>query len=547
MKRKALSTLFFMVPIINACHSEPIASCSSTDETVSGMYASVSDEQPSEFFANIFDTSLWPPRWQCGTWSDFHGWFYILSDIGIWLAYFAIPVILGFFLYKKKNADLPFPGILLLFISFILSCGLTHLVDAVIFWEPVYKLSAVMRFITAVVSIGTVFALIRVTPKVLQYRSPQELEKIVEERTEALQRANEKLAIEIREKEAVKMESRLLLESLPIIAWGADAEGESNYVNGRWEEYTGLESNDDENWRKAVHPDDLKIGEELWDHCVKTGEDFIVEQRLAARDGHYEWFLVKAIAIKDDKNNIIKWIGTDTNIHEQKQSEHRKDTFLNMASHELRIPLTSIKAYIELLKEILGEEKYEPVPSYLDKAYRSTEKLNTLITELLDVSRIQSGKVLLNKSEFDLDEMIQEVIEIFQHDCLTHQIVFQGGVSNKIVADKGRIEQIVNNLLSNAIKYSPKADKVVLRTNRGAEHIQVDVTDFGCGIAVEEQGKLFDQFYRSSGTAKSASGLGIGLYISQEIAKQHGGIIKISSEPGNGSTFSLILPLQDMS
>lgn len=536
-----------MVLIVDPCYSESIASCNSTDEAFACMQASVSDERPTEFFSNIFDTSLWPPRWQCGTWTDFHGWFYILSDIGIWLAYFAIPVILGFFLYKKKDTEFPFPGITLLFISFILSCGLTHLVDAIIFWEPVYKLSAVIRFITATVSIGTVFALIRVAPKVMQYKSPQELEKIVEKRTDALKRANEKLATEIREKEAAKTESRLLLESLPIIAWITDAKGESIYVNGRWKEYTGLESNDDESWHKVVHPDDLEAGEKLWEHCVKTGDDFIVEQRLAAKDGHYEWFLIKAMSVKDNSGNIIKWIGTDTNIHEQKQSEHKKDIFLNIASHELRTPLTSIKAYLELLREIIGEQKYEPVPSYIDKAYRSAEKLNALIAELLDVSRIQSGKVMLNIGEFDIDELIQEVIEIAQHECLTHEIVFEGGVSLKVLADKDRVEQIINNLLSNAIKYSPKANKIIVRTMITPEHVQVDVMDFGVGIPADEQGKLFDQFYRSPDAARSANGLGMGLYISQEIARQHGGAIRVSSEPGNGATFSLILPLPDRS
>ncbi|MBL6448859.1 PAS domain-containing protein [Fulvivirga sp. 29W222] len=542
MKTKAITILFFTVLITFKGHTEPIARCNSTGEVISCIPASVSNEQYSGFFASIFDTSKWPPRWQCGSWSAVHGWTYILSDIGIWLAYFAIPIILGFFLYKKNGTGLPFSGIMLLFMALILSCGLTHLIDAVIFWQPVYKLSAMVRFLTAVISIGTVFALIKVAPRVIQYRSPQELEKIVEERTEALKRVNQSLEKEISEKEAVKKEGRLLLESLPIIAWGADPLGESTYVNGRWKEYTGLESNDDESWRKTVHPDDLKIGEKLWKHCVKTGQDFILEQRLAAKDGHYEWFLIKAIAIKDDQGNIIKWIGTDTNIHEQKESEHRKDIFLNIASHELRTPLTSVKAYIELLREILGEHKFEPVPSYLDKAYRSTEKLNALISELLDVSRIQSGKVVLNKSEFDIDDMVQDVIEIFQHDTPTHEIAFDGGMDNLIIADRGRVEQIVNNLLSNAIKYSPKANKVIIRTIKGTEHVRIDVVDFGVGIPVEEQDKLFDQFYRSSDAAKSANGLGMGLYISQEIAKQHGGIIKVKSTLGEGATFSLILP-----
>lgn len=543
MKGKIANVLLLLMLVPSMGYSETVGLCVSHNLDVICAQSAIALVEGEDFFANLLDTSKWPSRWECGTWTDFHGWLYILSDVGIWLAYFAIPLILGIFLYKKKNAGLPFPGVLLLFITFILSCGLTHLVDAVIFWAPVYKLSAVIRFITAVVSMGTVFALIRVAPKVMQFKSPEELELEVHDRTEALEKLNHDLAMEVRDKETARMESRLLLESLPLITWVADVNGESTYVNSRWKEYTGFDYNDDETWNKVVHPDDLQPGIDLWRHCLRTGDDYVLEQRLAAKDGHYEWFLVKAIAIKDEHGNIMKWIGTDTNIDEQKRSESKKDTFLNIASHELKTPLTSIKAYLELLKEILGDYKFEPVPTYLNKAYKSTQKLNNLIAELLDVSRIQSGKFTLNKTAFDLDEMVQEIIEIFQHDNPTHEIIFDGHINGNIIADKGRIEQVVSNLLSNAIKYSPKADKVIIRTSREAEFAQVDVVDFGTGIKKEEHGKLFEQFYRSQDTARSANGLGMGLYISKEIARQHKGIIKIHSVEGQGSTFTLILPV----
>lgn len=118
-----------------------------------------------EFFSNLFETDSWPPRWYCGTWSNFHGWLYIFSDLAIWLAYFFIPVIIILFVQKRPN--IPFLPVFWLFGAFILLCGLTHIIDAIIFWWPAYRVSALIKFLTAVVSIITVFALIRDLPKLL--------------------------------------------------------------------------------------------------------------------------------------------------------------------------------------------------------------------------------------------------------------------------------------------------------------------------------------------------------------------------------------------
>lgn len=163
------------------------------------VHASVG-EQASGFFGNLFDTSLWPKRWNCGVWSPLHGWIYIISDLLIWLAYFAIPVLLGFFVYKKQVENIPFKTVLVLFIIFILACGFTHLMDAAIFWWPAYKLSAVLRAGTAIVSLVTVFSLIKVIPDVLELKSPAYLEKQIQERTKALTDLNNQLHAEMAER-----------------------------------------------------------------------------------------------------------------------------------------------------------------------------------------------------------------------------------------------------------------------------------------------------------------------------------------------------------
>ena len=143
--------------------------------------------QFKEFFVKIFDTNDWPPRWHCGNWTDFHGWLYIASDLMIWAAYFAIPILLIAIIVKRK--DIPFHRIFLLFIAFILLCGLTHFIDAAIFWWPAYRLSALIRFVTGVVSIFTVFALYKILPLINNLRTLQQLEAEVEERKKAEQEA----------------------------------------------------------------------------------------------------------------------------------------------------------------------------------------------------------------------------------------------------------------------------------------------------------------------------------------------------------------------
>lgn len=176
-----------------------LLSLDSTKQTIladSIKHASVGD-QFLGFFGNLFDTSLWPKRWNCGTWSPLHGWIYIISDLLIWLSYFAIPVLLGFFVYKKQVENIPFKTVLVLFIVFILACGFTHLMDAAIFWWPAYKLSAVLRMGTAVVSLVTVVSLIKVIPDVLELKSPAYLEKQIEARTRALQEVNNQLHAEM--------------------------------------------------------------------------------------------------------------------------------------------------------------------------------------------------------------------------------------------------------------------------------------------------------------------------------------------------------------
>src|SRR5262249_35240048 len=144
-----------------------------------------------DFLSRLFDTSDFPPRWHCGAWTAGHGWLHILADLSVWSAYIAIPCVLGYFVLRRR--DIPFRSVFLLFGAFILACGTTHLMEAIIFWWPAYRLSGMIKLFTAIVSWGTVLALVPVVPKVLAMRSPDELERGISARIQAeetLQRAN---------------------------------------------------------------------------------------------------------------------------------------------------------------------------------------------------------------------------------------------------------------------------------------------------------------------------------------------------------------------
>ena len=222
------------------------------------------------------------------------------------------------------------------------------------------------------------------------------------------------------------------------------------------------------------------------------------------------------------------------------ESQQKKDEFIGIASHELRTPLTSVKAYLQVLDTI---ENNQPNKQYLHKALDNVNKLQQLIYDLLDVSKIQSGQLHLNINEFEIDSLIDETIAAFQIVSVHHKITREGVAINQTVsADRQRIEQVLINLLSNATKYSPDAKEVIVYTEKTSSKLIIKVKDFGVGIAKEEQSKIFDRFYRTKGMSVLISGFGLGLYICKDIITRHNGEIWVASE-GNGSAFYFSLPI----
>lgn len=230
-------------------------------------------------------------------------------------------------------------------------------------------------------------------------------------------------------------------------------------------------------------------------------------------------------------------------ITDRRAIEQRKDDFLSIASHELKTPLTTIKGYVQIINKLIANKDDEKLKAAVGKTSLYVERLNNLIGELLDVSRIQSGNIELHRSPFDFDEMIHEAVDSLRQASQGHEIMITGSTGSRFNGDESHITQVVTNLLSNAIKYSPDHKEVGVHLSLVSDFIKVAITDNGVGIARDEQKKIFDRFYRVGNVQQKFPGMGIGLYICAEIIRNHNGSIWVESEPGKGSTFSFTLPL----
>lgn len=224
-----------------------------------------------------------------------------------------------------------------------------------------------------------------------------------------------------------------------------------------------------------------------------------------------------------------------------KEIDQIKDVFMSMASHELKTPLTSAHAYVQLLEKISDDPTHL---NYVGKVKTQIGRINSMIADMLDVAKLQTGKLQYDLKPISLQELVEECVHTVQHISPGYTITVTGSLENAIVeADKIRLEQVVENMLSNAIKYSPKAKDIAVMLSRSGAEAIVAVRDRGIGIPKEKQSRVFDRFYRVHEHAALFKGLGIGLYICNEIIKRHNGRMWVESEVGEGSTFFFALPV----
>ncbi len=352
------------------------------------------------------------------------------------------------------------------------------------------------------------------------------------------------------ESEALLKESeerfRQMADSVPQHVWTATRDGGLDYVNQRAINYFGKTFDQivDPGKFEGIHPDDIAVVLKNWRHSLNTIEPFQVEYRLRDKNNIYRWHLGRATPYFN-KYNEVKWFGTNTDIVEHKYTEQKKEEFISIASHELKTPITSLKGIVFILKELLEPIHKPQVSKLINTMDNQLNKLTKLVTDLLDVNKLEGQNLQLNKEDFDFSELVKETAEGIQHMSSNYKIIIESNDPVIYNGDKLRLEQVITNLLTNAIKYSPNGNKVIIRYDVTDDNIIFSVQDFGIGIARENVAKLFERFYRVHNSLRFG-GLGLGLYISENIIKAHGGNLWIESEIDKGSIFYFLLPRNEI-
>lgn len=338
---------------------------------------------------------------------------------------------------------------------------------------------------------------------------------------------------------------RTAANATPAMIWMASAEKQCTFVNNAWLDFTGrkLEQELGSGWLENIHPDDYEESLALIQSAYDKQERFNLEFRIKNALGEYRWIQNTGIPRYSPAGVWEGYIGSCMDIHEIVEHDQQKDDFIRIASHELKTPITSLKAYIQLLLRMPVTDSDSFLKHSLLTAEKQVSRLTRLINDLLDPTKIESGNFVINKQMFNIGSLITEVVEEIQAVSPGHRIILEKNVENVVFADRQKISQVFINLLGNAIKYSPKSDKVIVTLQSSNGAIIVAVQDFGVGIAPSDQGRIFEKFYRVKNQySEHYPGFGIGLFIAHYIIKQHDGHIWLTSEKGKGSTFYFSLP-----
>ena len=545
-----------------------------------------------DFLSKLVDTSDFPRRWDCGVWTPGHGWLHILSDLGVWSAYLAIPCVLGYFVLRRR--DLPFRLVFLLFGAFILACGSTHLMEAILFWWPAYRLAGVIKLLTAIVSWATVLALVPAVPMALALRSPGAMERLVNQRgraEEALQRSHGELERRVRERteelananEALRAADhrkdellrslreseerfRTMAESIPQLAWMARPDGYIYWYNKRWHDYTGTTPEEMEGWgwRKVHDPVQLPSVLERWQRSIASGEPFDMVFPLLGADGHFRPFLTRVMPVRGEDGGVVHWFGTNTDIADRQRIEDElkvakeaaeaasraKTQFLAVLSHELRTPLNPILlATSAMLERPYAPEEVRPTMVMIRQNVNLQARL---IDDLLDVMRIVQGKMPMHWEVADCHRIIDQAIAICRSEVSGHDLrlsVEATAGQHHVNADAARLQQVLWNLIKNAVKFTPEGGTITVRTRNepgptgSSSRIVVEVSDTGIGIDPHILHTIWDPFQQGETTiTRKFGGLGLGLAICKGVVEAHGGTLEAESGGRDqGTTFRVVL------
>ncbi len=368
---------------------------------------------------------------------------------------------------------------------------------------------------------------------------------------EITEQVNARKGIEVSEKKF-----RLLTNAMPQKITNADADGNVIFFNQQWLDDTGLtfEELKDWGWEKAMHPNDLEPTLNNWKHSVSTGDIFDMECRIQNKEGGYRWNLSRAVPIKDETGKIMMWVGSNTDIHELKEAKSKaesamkaKQLFLSNMSHEIRTPMNAVIGFTNvILKTDLTAKQKE----YINAIKVSGDALIVLINDILDIAKVDAGKMTFEQAPFAFSTSIAATLHLFEPKIQEKNLEliehFDAAIPEILLGDSVRLRQIILNLLSNAVKFTDSGKITVsVRIFKEEEDnvtIEFSVTDTGIGIPENKLEHIFDDFQQATNeTSRLHGGTGLGLSIVKQLVELQGGTLIVNSEPGKGSTFGFIL------
>lgn len=377
---------------------------------------------------------------------------------------------------------------------------------------------------------------------------------LIKEIAERTRTASERMRNEI----AVRLSEakfRTITDAMPQMVWSTRPDGFHDYYNEQWYRFTGVPhgSTEGEGWSELFHPDEQPLAWEKWRHSLRTGETYEIEYRLRHHSDQYRWVLGRALPVRGDSGEIVRWMGTCTDIHEQKLTEDawrreslRKDEFLAMLAHELRNPLAPISTAAQLIK--LPGADAKRIAHAGDIIARQVKHMATIVDDLLDVSRVTRGLVQIQQKTLDLKGVVNSAIEQVQPlmQARRHELLLRLTPQHTMVGgDRTRLVQAISNVLNNAVKYTPSGGRITCSLAVAGDHACIQIADNGIGMAPELIPLVFDIFTQGERTSDRAQGgLGLGLALVKSIVDLHGGTIQATSEGvGMGSNFEIALPL----
>ncbi|MEO6522954.1 MAG: ATP-binding protein [Mucilaginibacter sp.] len=358
------------------------------------------------------------------------------------------------------------------------------------------------------------------------------------------------IAIEVTEQvnarqkvEEAEERARLAIEAAKIGTFDYTLFNNTVVTSPRFDEIMGIDNTSDHKYYlSALHPDDLVVRDKAFEKAYNTGQLFY--KARVKKGNETRWVQAEGKVYYDDEDKPSRILGTMVDITEQKSDEIRKNDFIGMVSHELKTPLTSLTAIIQLANTKLKVSDDSFLASAMEKANTQVKKMTAMINGFLNISRLESSKIQIDRQEINLEHLLEETISEIELTVTSHEIHFEPCNPIMVSADHDKISSVISNLISNAVKYSPKGKEIEVKCLVVDNNAQVSVRDEGMGIKMADIDKLFERYYRvESDHTRNISGFGIGLYLSAEIIQRHDGKIWAESEIGNGSTFYFSLPL----